>query len=709
MQMVKMAKLLRSLESLVEEEDMSRRKNQEKEIEQEEAKLEESAEAISHDGHMRITQDEIDGMRKSPQVVWGYIDKLKKGRVFAPEDVTRIASSAARMLLAEPTLIDLSGRDDLRTVSVVGDLHGHFHNGFTKVLDLVGRKGGGDGGSPWDGSGAVVFNGGTPLKSDKVVVSQEQPHSDHAHKDFVDRGENSLEVVLALLLLKLAYPNNVYLNRGNHEDAVISSVYGYSEEIESRYGSCINGRDAVDQIWRRFVDVFASLPLAVKTANALIVHGGIPRAGFDLDELKTLTNEKRHRVKTMVEADDEVTKLIQDLMWSDPKPSDGVSPNEDRGCGVKYGPDIIKSFLARHGLKHLIRSHEPIDEGYEHLELDKDGFSAVTVFSAMNYPGGTGFNSGAIVRLHSQGDVTFESYSPSDELNESSSTERMSHTFKALANMVALHRTALEKEFEYLADLRASRLRLKRAFMHYDDRLSICATSSPRKDADQPASGNFMITPEQWADAMNYVLGQDLPGVNWLSLQNVVAPGKLIDYKQFLNLHCNLSSVAGCRSLGVDQQTRDVLLRNHEALLKVFNFLDTDGDGQLDREEFFSGIREVSKRNPELAILLGNVEALFDSFDEDGSGTIELIEFERAFQAVDVPYEVAVMMQFDRDGSGTIDREEFRLGLRLLEARSMRSMSDEEIDAMFGKLDIDGDGVLELGEFERFVNEYYPH
>lgn len=458
-QMVKMAKLLRSLESLVNEEETSL-KNQERQMEPREVKLEESVPKFnaisSDDDHMHITQDEIDSMHNSPQVVWEYIDKLKKGRVFAPEDVTRIASSAARMLLAEPTLIDLAGRDDLRTVSVVGDLHGHFHNGFTKVLDLVGRKGDRDGGSPWDGSGAVVFNG-----------------------DFVDRGENSLEVVLALLLLKLAYPNNVYLNRGNHEDAVISSVYGFSEDIESRYGSCINGFKAVDQIWRRFVDVFASLPLAVKTANALIVHGGIPKVDFDLDELKAITSEMRHRVKTMVEADDEVTKLIQNLMWSDPKPSEGVSPNEDRGCGVKYGPDIIKTFLARHGLNLLIRSHEPIDGGYEHLELDKDGLSAVTVFSAMNYPGGTGFNSGAIVRLHSRGDVTFESYSPNDELDASSSTEKMSHTFKAFANIIALNRTALEKEFEYLADLRASRLQLKRAFMQYDDGSSICATSSP--------------------------------------------------------------------------------------------------------------------------------------------------------------------------------------------------------------------------------------
>ena len=48
------------------------------------------------------------------------------------------------------------------------------------------------------------------------------------------------------------------------------------------------------------------------------------------------------------------------------------------------------------------------------------------------------------------------------------------------------------------------------------------------------------------------------------------------------------------------------------------------------------------------------------------------------------------------DAEGTIDRADFRSGMRLLDARMMRYKSDEEIDAMFDKLDIDGDGVLEL-------------
>merc|ERR1711862_199763 len=179
-------------------------------------------------------------------------------------------------------------------------------------------------------------------------------------------------------------------------------------------------------------------------------------------------------------------------------------------------------------------------------------------------------------------------------------------------------------------------------------------------------------------------------------------------YKRFLNLHCNLSSFSGASAMDVSQKTRDLLLRNHEVLLKVFKFLDVNNNGHLDRGEFKHGISEVSKRNPEMGELLGDADSLFDSLDDDGSGTIELEEFERAFQTADVPYAVAVMMQFDRDNSGTIDRLEFRDGVRLLEARQLRTKTDEEIDELFDLLDDDDSGELDMDEFQKFLSDYYP-
>ena len=41
--------------------------------------------------------------------------------------------------------------------------------------------------------------------------------------DFVDRGAHGVEVLSALLMLKLAWPRSVVLLRGNHEDAQVGT------------------------------------------------------------------------------------------------------------------------------------------------------------------------------------------------------------------------------------------------------------------------------------------------------------------------------------------------------------------------------------------------------------------------------------------------------------------------------------------------------
>lgn len=56
---------------------------------------------------------------------------------------------------------------------------------------------------------------------------------------------------------------------------------------------------------------------------------------------------------------------ILDLLWSDPMAHDGCIPNELRGGGCYWGPDVTRDFLSKHNMQLIVRSHECKQDGYE--------------------------------------------------------------------------------------------------------------------------------------------------------------------------------------------------------------------------------------------------------------------------------------------------------------------------------------------------------
>ncbi|XP_045388793.1 serine/threonine-protein phosphatase with EF-hands 2 [Lemur catta] len=105
--------------------------------------------------------------------------------------------------------------------------------------------------------------------------------------DFVDRGKDSIEILMVLFAFMLVYPKEFHLNRGNHEDHMVNLRYGFTKEVMNKYK--IHGK----KILRTLQDVFRWLPLATLVdEKVLILHGGVS----DTTDLELLDKLDRHKI-----------------------------------------------------------------------------------------------------------------------------------------------------------------------------------------------------------------------------------------------------------------------------------------------------------------------------------------------------------------------------------------------------------------------------
>ncbi|BES99022.1 serine threonine-protein phosphatase [Nesidiocoris tenuis] len=251
-----------------------------------------------------------------------------------------------------------------KQVTICGDLHG-------KLDDLL-----------------VIFHkNGLPSAENPYVFNG----------DFVDRGRKGMEVFLLLLTCLLVFPDGVFLNRGNHEDHVMNTRYGFIREVKLKY------KHNADRLLKLIETVYRWLPLGTLVNNkVLIVHGGIS----DSTDIETIKNIDRQKYVSLLrppvidgvvittDHDKKEWKQVFDILWSDPQRGEGCIPNTLRGAGTYFGPDVTEKFLAKNNLQFLVRSHECKIDGYEIVHDNK----VITIFSASNYYE-TGSNKGAYMKL----------------------------------------------------------------------------------------------------------------------------------------------------------------------------------------------------------------------------------------------------------------------------------------------------------------------
>ena len=192
---------------------------------------------------------------------------------------------------------------------------------------------------------------------------------------FVGRGTKSVETILLLLALKIKYPDAIYLLRGQTEDRPSSQVKGLADECGTKFQE---DSSSPGSIFNRLNALFEFLPLAAVVGDLILcVHGGVGATWRAVEELEQIPRP----IQINRSSADPRMKLVLDVIFSDPLEGN-ARPARD-ATAIKYNAERVNRFLNENRLGMVIRSHEPVNEGYDRIFEGK----VMTVFSASDYCG----------------------------------------------------------------------------------------------------------------------------------------------------------------------------------------------------------------------------------------------------------------------------------------------------------------------------------
>ena len=276
--------------------------------------------------------------------IFEFIGKLKKARKGAicqelsikEGECDYIIDKAYDILKKEDSMLKISA-----PLYICGDIHGQYYD-LLRVFDILNY----------------------PPKSKFLFLG-----------DYVDRGKQSLECLLLLLCLKIKYPSNIFLLRGNHESEALNKIYGFYDECKRRISV---------KCFKKITNLFNILPItALIDENILCMHGGLSK---DLTKIEQLD-----KILRPTEIPDD--GLLCDLVWSDPSDvlSDNFGENE-RNVSITFSKKVVEEFTKNNGLDLICRAHQVVEEGFQFFA----GMKLVTIFTAPNYMGEFDNNGGIL-------------------------------------------------------------------------------------------------------------------------------------------------------------------------------------------------------------------------------------------------------------------------------------------------------------------------
>ena len=634
--------------------------------------------------------------------------KLVEHDSIVPYDIADdLVRDATRILRLRPSVCNVA-IPTKGEVIVVGDLHGQLKD-LLHILRAEGLP---------SAERVFVFNG-----------------------DFVDRGPQGCEVLLLLFALLCTFPQQVFLNRGNHEDRNTNREYGFLVEVQTKY----EDSDIFDEISK----AYRVMPLVhVVDSRILVVHGGLPRQVVPLQRINHIGHIRDIPTCEQIDEDDE---LLVDLLWSDPvehfkSRSIGlrhVGANwrtSSRGCGVEYTAAHTEEFLQHVGLEMVVRSHEMVAGGYQVMHNGK----SITVFSASDYCG-VSMNRAAIIAFNTQSpDPSFRTWF----LRESLSKRHRRRDESPPDTPLELHEPAVPMHL--LSMEQGDCLSQIREFI-WSNRFTLMSNFS---------SSDIMhvgyVTKVEWSEIMRRVSLLPLP---WYFLCPFIADVvtfqeiPAVKYTQFL---ASVDSRCGCQ-----HQVAWV----EEKIQAIFSELDLPSDlqerrstGDRFRAQSFTDFSPLLRSSPSSDIIDFNtfcitvrtkskIAARLDDnelfiiflyFDRRKMGHVSILDVTRVAESlIDEEESVEVvdgdqlrkgapgkgwmyqsMMQLqhfflfgqrrglqatfrllDRDGNGSLDFGEFKKVLRRLNKQLQHPIDEAQMEEMFLVVDVDGNGSVDIDEF----------
>ncbi|XP_075706901.1 serine/threonine-protein phosphatase with EF-hands 1 [Rhinoderma darwinii] len=567
---------------------------------------------------------------------------FKQEKQLHAQYVLQLLEEIKKFLKQMPNIVHLTTSYS-KQITICGDLHG-------KLDDLL----------------LIFYKNGLPSPENSYLFNG----------DFVDRGKNSIEVLIILFAFLLVYPNNLHLNRGNHEDPIMNLRYGFTKEVMQKY------KIHAKKMLHLLEDIYSQLPLAtIIDSKVLILHGGIADT-TDLDFLNSIERSKYKSALRPPRPDPERNNIIHEGYEL---PVDGCNaskhPDRDLGSsshGVQHVPDkflspqiFSSSYQNTGGLQEEFRNSAILDIHYLDSSIQlpdmnpeltvtqkKEWKQVVDILwsdprnqngcSPNSFRGGgcyfgpdvtekllEQYNLKMLIRSHECKQEGYELghngkvitiFSASNYYDEGSNRgaylklcpDLIPHFVQYQASKCT-RKLTLHQRLSAVEDS-ALRALKEQFFAHRSDLMKAF------RECDPGDTGRISIN--DWASTLEAVLHLDLP---WRTLRSKLARLAFDGSVEYLSCFEDLQIEKSIKE--VQPSLVETLYRYKADLEIIFNIIDKDHSGLISIEEFHQTWKLFSS-HLHISIDDSTIDDLAHSIDSNKDGSIDFNEFLEAFRVV---------------------------------------------------------------------------